>query len=127
MNLAALSLAQELYIHSHGFGIAALSRESMFREVLDVDYGDHREARALRKRIRECVQSLEDDEAMAQRVHKRAEELQKVITYTRESDSIPSPDSLEEIMREPTEGYAESLKANVLLEEYWDIHSILLS
>lgn len=99
----------------------------MFREVLDVDYGDHADARALRKRVRECVQSLEDDEAMAQRVHRRAESLQKVITYTRESDSIPSPEGLDEITREQTQGYTEALKANVLLEEYWDIHSILVA
>ena len=127
VNLAAISLAQEIYIHFHSYGVAALARESVFREVLDVDYGDQKEARALRKRIRDCVQTLDDDEAMAQRVHRRAEALQKRVEYLRDSDSVPSPDGLEEIVKDPSADYSDSLSANVLLDEYWEIHSVLLT
>ncbi|MBT8422228.1 MAG: hypothetical protein HKN56_01070 [Gammaproteobacteria bacterium] len=128
INLRVIAYAQELYLLFARDDLANLAREAAAREVTDVRYGSHRDCRALSRTIEEANQALEGDSALLKRVQQRARYLGTVCNYRNDADTVPVAESLGGIVRLDGEGRKTGVAApvNVLVDEYWEIFSVLL-
>lgn len=128
INLVLIACAQELYLRFEVNHIAAQSREAAARTLADVNYGDRRDRRLLRRQIEEGLQALDADGGLRARSQTRARFLRNQLQYRSENDTVPSADSLGEIELLQSDGRSAGKKAvNILTEEYWELFSVMLS
>lgn len=133
VNLSVIALAQELLLVFREHDVAAQARDASLRQVGEASYGRIEACRDLSQKIESVLHKVEGMDELAGRVRRRAEYLRSIVSYRRDSDTSPAPDSLASIPVELTaEGSvrpagAEELQVNVLADEYWDIYTVLLN
>jgi len=128
INLRVIACAQELCLIFIDDDLANLAREAAARDLADVRYGSRRDCRALGGVAENARQALEADSALLKRVQQRARYLGKFCEYRNEADTVPMAGSLGGICRLDGEGRKTGIAAsvNVLVDEYWEIFSVLL-
>jgi hypothetical protein len=133
VNLSIIALAQELLLVLQEHDVAAQARDASLRQVGESTYGRMQACRDLSQKLEAALHKVEGMDELAARVRRRAEYLRSVVTYRRDSDTVPAPDTLAVIPTELTaEGDArpaggQQLPINVLADEYWDIYGVLLN
>ena len=131
INTAIISFAQNLVVHFHEHDLASLAKEASHRPVADMKFGDRKECDRMVERIRERIEDLRQDKTLADQVKQRADALLPDLQYLKDTDSVPTPDSVEQIkVTAKANGMARRasdtpLHINVLADDYWDLYSIL--
>lgn len=131
VNLAVIAMAQELLLHFDGDGLAAQAREAVSRQLSDVDYGTARICRRLSRRMAEQLQAFESIKDLSARIRRRTRYLQSCARYRLETDAVPVSGCFETIpcllddAGQPVD--TQAIATNVLVEEYWDLYSVLLN
>jgi len=134
VNLSVIALAQELLLEFSEKDVAAHARDASLRQVNEASYGDIQTCRELSRLIEGVLRRVERMDELAGRVRRRAEYLRVIANYRRDSDTTPAPDGLSSIPVEltrdgepwPVKG-SQEVQVNILADEYWDIHSVLLN
>ena len=133
VNLSVLALAQELCLVFAEEDVATLARESSLRQVSEARYGSLEYCRTLSQQIERVLRKVEAMDELPGRVRRRAEILQKNVTYRRDADTVPAPDALATIPAqvapdEPSVATRDGdVAVNVLADEYWDVYAVLLT
>ncbi len=133
INCAVIALAQHLVVHFADNDLIELTKTSTERPVGDMKFGDRRDCDRMVELIRDRIEDLRQQTGLADDVRRRTDFLVNSVTFRDETDSLPTtasvavtpveiPQSGEQQDRASTE---EPLKINVLLEEYWDLYSVL--
>lgn len=131
INLALIAIAQELFLHFGQRNINKLAREASVRQITDANYGDINTCRDLNAHIERCIRNLPVGDDLITKVRQRTRHLERQASYRRGADTVPVAGSFAEIQVEFDESATshgnKSIPINVLVEEYWDIYSVLLN
>jgi prefoldin subunit 5 len=131
INLALIGIAQELYLHFNARGISAMAREASVRIVDDANYGGIEECRELNNQVQQLVNQLEGSNDLLGNVRSRAHYLEKHASYRGNSDLVPNGDSFVSIPVSIPVGddleVEKSIPVNILVDEYWDIYTVLVN
>lgn len=131
INLALIVIAQELFLHFNERNISVLAREASVRQVNDATYGGIDTCREMNEYTEKRLRSLPGGEELAATIQSRTKAFGKIATYRRDTDTIPVSGLFAEITVQFTDELerrkTKPIRINVLAEEYWDIHSVLLS
>lgn len=133
INAAVIALAQHLVVHFSEHDLAKLAKTATQRPVADMKFGDRRHCDQMVERIRERIEELRQDKALADRVKRRTDLLMTEVQYRNETDSVPRDESVDKIRiaigassGAPARRASDApLHVNVLAEDYWDIGAIL--
>lgn len=127
INLRIIAGAQELCLHYADDELANLAREAASRKLTEVRYGSRRDCREISSRVEAVKQGLESDTSWIKRVQGRAANLEQACKYRNDTDTVPIAESLGGIYLLDGEGRksGRASKINVLVDEYWDIFSVL--
>lgn len=131
INLAVLAMAQQLFVHFNAHGVAALAHDASARTLADAWYGDVAHCQELMEHICEVVEQVEAITEMGPRIRRRAELLSRKVHYLRDADVVPDSGCLDDIFLLPDDdadpAEEQALQVNVLIDEYWDLYSALLT
>lgn len=133
INCAIIGLAQHLCVHFSEHDLVALTKTSTERPVGDMKFGDRRDCDRMVERIRERIEDMRQQGALADEVRRRTDYLVGQVQYRNETDAVPTAESVANISLHLPEAGAEParratdapLGINVLLEEYWDLFGSL--
>ncbi len=133
INCAVIALAQHLVVHFADNDLIELTKTSTERPVGDMKFGDRRDCDRMVEHIRDRIESLRQQTGLADEVRRRTDYLVNNVTFRDETDSMPITSSVAETpLAVPQSGETEDselteapLRINVLLEEYWDLYSVL--
>jgi hypothetical protein len=135
INTAVIALAQYLVVHFSEHDLASLSKTATERAVGDMKFGDRRDCDRMVERVREKIEELKQQKSLADHVKKRADVLLAELKYRNDTDSVPTVDCLQLIVRAPAAQSSENeparrssdvpLRINVLADGYWDLLDIL--
>ena len=122
VNLAVIACAESLCDRLADGGLADLARQTTLRRVYESDYGGREQCIALMEQAARAVADLEKRADDLADIKARTDRLRRSVVYRDAADAIPTQASVQ-----PAEvpGRAQSTP-NVLLEEYFDIYSVLL-
>ncbi len=132
INAAVIALAQHLVVHFSEHDLASLAKTSTERAVGDMKFGDRRDCDRMVERIRERLEDLRQQRTLADEVKRRTDRLINELRYRNETDSVPTPDSVEMIYRVPNPQPGEParrasdapLRINVLADDYWELYAV---
>jgi len=129
INIAVISLAQELYLHFLKYDVSNMAREASIRQVGDVSYGNPRDCRDMSKKIDTSMQALDAEAAeLAANVKGRANYLKDRVEFRRDPDTVPVAATLATMPKKVSGNeVVGEVPVNILAEEFWDIFSILLN
>lgn len=133
VNLSVIALAQELLLVFQEHNVAAQARDASLRQVGEASYGRIQACRDLSQKIEGVLRKVESMDELAGRVRRRTDYLRSIVSYRRDGDTVPAPDTLASIPVEltaegdPRLAGGREVPVNVLADEYWDIHSVLLN
>ena len=133
INCAVIALAQHLVVHFSENDLIGLTKTATERPVGDMKFGDRRDCDRMVERIRERIEDLRQQTGLADDVRLRTDFLGRHVQYRNETDSLPTTESVATTERslpqagnEPAQrSRDQSLRINVLLDEYWDIFAVL--
>lgn len=135
INTAVIALAQHLVVHFSEHDLASLAKTATERAVGDMKFGDRRDCDRMVERVREKIEEVKQQKALADHVKKRADQLLAEVKYRNDTDSVPTVESLQLIGRvpgpQPSDGDLTRrssdapLRINVLADGYWDLLDIL--
>jgi hypothetical protein len=132
INCAVIALAQHLVVHFSENDLINLTKTATERPVGDMKFGDRRDCDQMVERIRERIEDLRQQTGLADDVRLRTDFLGRQVQYRNETDSLPTTESVATTERSPQAGNEpsqrssnETLRINVLLDEYWDIFAVL--
>ncbi len=128
INLRVIAYAQELCLHFADEGLANMAREAAARDLADMRYGDRRDCRELSRKAERAQRALDADTGLLKRVQARATYLAATSEYRNATDTVPMAASIDGIAKlddgaRPT---GQAANVNVLVDEYWEIFSVLL-
>jgi hypothetical protein len=122
-------------VHFSEHDLASLSKTATERAVGDMKFGDRRDCDRMVERVREKIEELKQQKSLADHVKKRADVLLAELKYRNDTDSVPTVDCLQLIVRAPAAQSSENeparrssdvpLRINVLADGYWDLLDIL--
>ena len=131
INLALIAISQELFLHFSAYNVSILAREASVRQIADASYGDITTCRDLNSHIERCIRQLPVGDDLVMKVRLRAKYLEEQASYRRSTDTVPVAGSFADIQLEFDESMtphsSKSVPINVLVEEYWDIYTVLLT
>lgn len=135
INSAVIALAQHLAVHFSEHDLATLAKTATERAVADMKFGDRRDCDRMVERVREKIEELRQQKAIADHVKKRADQLLTEVKYRNETDSVPTVESIQQISRTPGGQGGDNdlarrttdapLRINVLADDYWDLLNVL--
>ena len=133
INCAVIALAQHLVVHFADNDLIELTKTSTERPVGDMKFGDRRDCDRMVEHIRDRIEDLRQQTNLADQVRRRTDYLVNHVTFRDETDSMPTtasvavtPLEVPQTGENDDRGSIEApLRINVLLEEYWDLFSVL--
>ncbi len=135
VNTAIVALAQHLVVHFSEHELASLAKTATERAVGDMKFGDRRDCDRMVERIRERIEDLKQQKSLADNVKRRADLLLTEVKYRSDTDSVPTVESVQLIVRNPGVHANEAemsrrvsdtpLRINVLADDYWDLLAVL--
>jgi len=128
-----IALAQHLVVHFADNDLIELTKTSTERPVGDMKFGDRRDCDRMVEQIRDRIEDLRQQTNLADQVRRRTDYLVNNVTFRDETDSMPTTASVAVTLLEvpgssdtdDRESKEAPLRINVLLEEYWDLYSVL--
>jgi predicted nucleic acid-binding Zn-ribbon protein len=122
VNLAIIACAESLCDRLADGGLADLARQTTLRRVYESDYGSREECLALMERAARAAADLEKHTDDLTDIKARTDRLRRTVAYRGATDVIPTQDS---VRPADAAGRAQATP-NVLLEEYFEVYSVLL-
>ena len=118
-------------LHFDPDDLASLARDAVSRQLGDVEYGSASECRRISRNLAERMQGFEAIPGLPARIRRRTRYLQSCARYRLDTDAVAVascfttiPCDLDE-QGKPVNGNVVGV--NVLIDEYWDLYSVLLS
>jgi hypothetical protein len=122
VNLAIIACAESLCDRLADGGLADLARQTTLRRVYESDYGDRAQCLALMERAARAAADLEKRADDLTDIKARTDRLRRSVAYRGPADAVPTQDSVQ-----PADAPARGPSTpNVLLEEYFEVYSVLL-
>jgi hypothetical protein len=122
VNLAVIACAESLCDRLADGGVADLARQTLLRRVYETEYGDREQCLALMERAARVAADLEKRADDLTDIKARTDRLRRSVAYHGAVDAIPTQDSVQ-----PADASARAQSTpNVLLEEYFEVYSVLL-
>jgi hypothetical protein len=118
INLAVIAYAQLLVSRLAGIGLASEARLATHRRVQDVRPAARAECFAELDKIARGTTMVKDQAGIAPEIRAITERLKGAVTWRSQDDVVPTPSSLPSLA-------ADGQGGNVLIDDYWDLHSIL--
>ena len=133
INCAVIALAQHLVVHFCENDLISQAKTATERPVGDMKFGDRRDCDRMVERIRERIEKLRQQTGLADDVRRRTDYLVSNVEYRNETDSLPTTESVASAPQNLTPVADDSmqpvneapLRTNVVLDDYWDICSVL--
>jgi len=122
VNLAIIACAEYLCERLSADGLADLARQTTLRRVYESSYGGREQCLELMERTARALADLERHVDDLVDIKARTDRLRRTAVYRGEKDAIPTQGSVQT----PDAGPGAPPRANVLLEEYFDIYGALL-
>jgi hypothetical protein len=122
VNLAVIACAESLCDRLADDGLADLARQTTLRRVYESDYGDREQCLAVMERAARAVADLEKRADDLVDIKARTDRLRRTVAYRGAADAIPMQDSV----HAPDSVARPHATPNVLLEEYFEVYSVLL-
>ena len=132
VNTATLSFAQQLLDRLGHDGLAIMAKDASSRQVYEVQYGSSQECQLLldglqpaMKMLRESPRDLRDLKQLTQRLRNNA-------FYRSDHETVPVPESIGTVAVQSRMSSGDAAQSrmteevNVLLDDYWDLYSVLL-
>ncbi|MCK6372279.1 MAG: hypothetical protein L6Q83_13330 [Gammaproteobacteria bacterium] len=133
INLALIAMAEQLLVQLAAHDVAGRAREAAGRALTDISYGSVAECQVLGRTIDNVVRGLDAPERLNRLVQRRSGYLNRNARYRCDDDAVPVASSLAAIPVEITQAGearpadARVIPVNVLADDYWDIHAVLLN
>lgn len=122
VNLAVIACAESLCDRLAEGGLADLARQTTLRRVYESDYGGREQCLALMEQAARAAADLEKRADDLTDIKARTDRLRRSVVYRDAADAIPTQASVQ-----PADAPARAQSTpNVLLEEYFEIYSVLL-
>jgi hypothetical protein len=122
INLAIIAYAQLLVARLADAGLATPAKSARQKSEQEVRYGSREECMAQMADIGEALKAVREARDLAVEIKSRTELLRSRVQYAHEGDTVPDPSSLPA----NTPGRAVAIREpNVLLEDYWDVYTVL--
>ncbi len=132
VNTATLAYAQQLLERLGNEGLAMLAKDSSFKRVMDVDYGSSTECQGLMTRLQLALQVLLGCPRDLAQLKQSTQRLRGNAFYRSDHDTVPVPETIGVVtVRVPAAvgqppGVSMQEEINVLLDDYWNLYSVLL-
>jgi hypothetical protein len=123
-NLGVISLAQCMHRYFERKGYAEKARDATIQPIEEIRYGTGEQCRRLMEDIPKAIAGMKSDPEFSDSLRSGAKALHSVASYLAEEDTIPRAESLDEASRNAKPG--EGASCNVLVQNFWDIHSALI-
>jgi hypothetical protein len=123
VNVAVIGYAEQLYDRLAPGGLGELARQSTLKRVFDANYGTPQECQALMHKASQAVADVERMSEDLTEIKRRSDRLRSSAVYRSPEETVPNPNSIA-----PVDAAAGTrrMAPNVLLDEYWEIHSALV-
>lgn len=119
INVATIAYAQLLYARLAELGLARPARLAMNRSVHDARYGPREECMSRIGEIQAALALVRSQDGVAAEIRTRSDLIRAGASWHTNGDVIPLPESL------PAAAARGTADANVLIEDYWDLHRAL--
>jgi len=132
VNTATLAYAQQLLERLGAEGVAMLAKDASFKRVMDVDYGSAADCQVWMKRLHAALQLLHERPRDLAHLKQVTQRLRANACYRSDHDTVPVPESIGTAQVRSYTGVAQTNQSgipeeiNVLLDDYWDLYSVLL-
>jgi hypothetical protein len=129
VNTAALAYAQRLLELFSAERIALLAKETTIKRVQDVGYGPVAECARLSMQLEQCMPVLSDKVRDVQGLKALTSRLRQQADYRSDDDTVPLAGSVGSTPFEIRDAAGEVIsrdEVNVLLDDYWELYSVLL-
>jgi hypothetical protein len=122
VNLAIVACAESLCDRLADGGLAGLAHQTTLRRVYESDFGGQDDCLALMGRATRAAADLEKRADDLTDIKARTDRLRRTVAYRGVADAIPAQDSIV-----PADASTRpQATPNVLLEEYFEVYSVLL-
>ena len=125
INNALIGYAQLLYVRLAQLGLAARTRGARLSAIQDANYGTRAECEALMAEIAAALAAVKSNREVGEELKARAELIRAAARYRDPEGTVPQDGAL-------PSAYAylgaavQVREANVLTDDYWDVHQLLL-
>lgn len=132
VNTATLAYAQQLLERLGGEGLAMLAKDASFRRVMDVEYGSREACQAWMDKLQTALQYLHRSPRDLAHLKQVTQRLRSNAFYRSAHDTVPVPETIGTVAVRSVSGTGQSLQSgmqeevNVLLDDYWELYSVLL-
>lgn len=131
VNTATLAYAQQLLERLGNEGVATLAKDASFKRVMDVDYGPVPECQVWMTRLQSALRTLQERPRDLVHLKQASQRIRSNAFYRSDHDTVPVPETVGAVVvRIPGVGQSAQLgmqeEINVLLDDYWDMYSVLL-
>jgi hypothetical protein len=123
VNLAVIGYAELLCDRLAPGGLAELARQSTLKRVFDASYGTQQECQALMQQASQAVADIERMSEDLAEIKARSDRLRSSVVYRSPEETVPNANSI--VSADASAG-TRRMAPNVLLDEYWEIHSALV-
>ncbi len=136
INLAVIALAQHLYLQVAENKLGAKAKLVQVKGVQEITYGTRSDCEYLMAKISEAADKLKGAKDYAETLTARTNFLARRVEYRADEDTVPRATCTENIPvkigldangESKSVGGSPPLDVNVLAEDFWDLHSVILS
>lgn len=127
INVAVVALAHQLFTYFGESDISRLARDAVTRPIQDLKYGSEEDCTFLIRKIQKLMLGLRRTRERAPEVKTLAQEIRRHAEYRSEQETVPVASSLDGVVLDTGRmpGRAAT-RANVLMDEYWDLYEVFL-
>jgi hypothetical protein len=132
VNTATLAYAQQLLDRLGAEGVAMLAKDASFKRVMDVDYGPPAECQVWMTRLQSALRLLQERPRDLAHLKQVTQRVRSNAFYRSNHDTVPVPETIGAVLVRSSAGGTQSgqqamqEEINVLLDDYWDMYSVLL-
>jgi len=132
VNLAAISLAQYLFLRFRKHNIADMARSARIKPVHEAYFGPPEECLAFVRQLKEVDGRWRSDKERSGKIKRRARFLAKKVVYSKENQTVPDLRSLDYLQPSISEeggdvvGDSAPLPINVLDMDLWDLRAAMM-
>jgi len=132
VNLAAIALAQYLYLSFRKDNVADMARSARNKAVYEVHFGPPQECLSIMRQIREVEGRWRSDKGRPEKVRRRARFLSSKVKFNEEMQTVPDPRSVDYLQPsissegEDVTSDSSPLPVNVLELDLWDLRDSMV-
>ncbi len=132
VNTATLAYAQQLLERLGAEGVAMLAKDASFKRVMDVEYGSPADCQAWMTRLLAALRLLQERPRDLAHLKQVTQRVRSNAFYRSNHDTVPVPETIGTVVVRTPSASGQSVQQamqeeiNVLLDDYWDMYSVLL-